>query len=275
MLNLIKMDLFRLLRSKTLRVGLIAAAIVAASSMLLSLGLLEIIKATSGGSDPSAAAEMAILFPCLAFLNGVSWADIVFYGVGSFSLFIGCMITASFIGSEQSCGYVKNIAGQIPHKGFLAISKFVATSVAMALVLLVYLAVCAPLTSVLFSSYITNGYAIGELIGAFALRLLLFVAVNAVIVFLCTLTKSHAAAMVTGAIFGIGVTTIVYFAISAVLGMLKIKFDVANLMPDGVNGMLRCDNLASILPQALTVSLVFIVGFVTGTYLLTEKRDVR
>ena len=73
---------------------------------------------------------------------------------------------------------MKNIAGQIPHKGVLAISKFVATSVAMALVLLVYLAVCAPLTSVLFSSYITNGYAIGELIGAFALRLLLFIAVS-------------------------------------------------------------------------------------------------
>jgi hypothetical protein len=275
MLNLIKMDLFRLLRSKTLRVGLIAAAIVAASCLLLSLGLLEIIKATSGGSDPSAAAEMAILFPCLAFLAGASWGDIVFYGVGSFSLFIGCMITASFIGSEQSCGYVKNIAGQIPHKGFLAISKFVATSVAMALVLLVYLAVCAPLTSLLFSSYITNGLAIGELIGAFALRLLLFIAVNAVIVFLCTLTKSHAAAMVTGAIFGIGVTAIVYFAITSVLGMLKIKFDVANLMPDGVNGMLNCSNLVEILPKALIVSLVFIVGFVTGTYLLTEKRDVR
>jgi hypothetical protein len=101
------------------------------------------------------------------------------------------------------------------------------------------------------------------------------VAVNAVIVFLCTLTKSHAAAMVTGAILGIGVTAIVYFAITSVLGMLKIKFDVANLMPDGVNGMLNCSNLVEILPKALIVSLVFIVGFVTGTYLLTEKRDVR
>ena len=274
MLNLIKMDLYRLLRSKTLRVGLIAAAIVALSCMLLSLGLLEIVKLTSG-DNLAAVAEMSFLFPCFAFLAGASWGDIVLYGVGSFSLFIGCMITASFIGSEQSCGYVKNIAGQIPHKGFLAISKFVATSVAMALVLLVYLAVCAPLTSVLFSSYITNGYAIGELIGAFALRFLLFIAVNAVIVFLCTLTKSHAAAMVTGAILGIGVTTIVYFAISSVLGMLKIKFDVANLMPDGVNGMLNCGNLVEILPKALTVSLVFIVAFVTGTYLLMEKRDVR
>ena len=274
MLNLIKLDLYRLLRSKTLRVGLVAAAIVALSCMLLSLGLLEIVKLTSG-DNLAAVAEMSFLFPCFAFLAGASWGDIVLYGVGSFSLFIGCMITASFIGSEQSCGYVKNIAGQIPHKGFLAISKFVATSVAMALVLLVYLAVCAPLTSVLFSSYITNGYAIGELIGAFALRFLLFIAVNAVIVFLCTLTKSHAAAMVTGAILGIGVTTIVYFAISSVLGMLKIKFDVANLMPDGVNGMLNCGNLVEILPKALTVSLVFIVAFVTGTYLLMEKRDVR
>ena len=274
MLNLIKMDLYRLLRSKTLRVGLVAAAIVALSCMLLSLGLLEIVKLTSG-DNLAAVAEMSFLFPCFAFLAGASWGDIVLYGVGSFSLFIGCMITASFIGSEQSCGYVKNIAGQIPHKGFLAISKFVATSVAMALVLLVYLAVCAPLTSVLFSSYITNGYAIGELIGAFALRFLLFIAVNAVIVFLCTLTKSHAAAMVTGAILGIGVTTIVYFAISSVLGMLKIKFDVANLMPDGVNGMLNCGNLVEILPKALIVSAVFIGGFVTGTYLLMEKRDVR
>ena len=274
MLNLIKMDLYRLLRSKTLRVGLIAAAIVALSCMLLSLGLLEIVKLTSG-DNLAAVAEMSFLFPCFSFLAGASWADIVLYGVGSFSLFIGCMITASFIGSEQSCGYVKNIAGQIPHKGFLAISKFIATSVAMALVLLVYLAVCAPLASALFSSYITNGYAVAELCGAVALRFLLFTAVNAVIVFLCTLTKSHAAAMVTGAILGIGVTTIVYFAINSVLGMLKIKFDVSNLMPDGVNGMLNCDNLLEILPKALAVSLVFIAGFVTGTYLLTEKRDVR
>ena len=274
MWNLIKMDFYRLFTGKTMKIGAFRAFLVSVGYMLLSLGLVELCQYASN-TDPEAAMGIALVIPQAGWIYGMDFVEIVLNGTAVLSLFIGCMISANFIGSEQSCGYVKNIAGQIPHKGFLAISKFVATSVAMALVLLVYLAVCAPLAAVLFSSYITNGYAIGELIGAFALRFLLFMAVNAVIVFLCTLTKSHAAAMVTGAILGIGVTTIVYFAISSVLGMLKIKFDVANLMPDGVNGMLNCGNLVEILPKALTVSLVFIGGFVTGTYLLMEKRDVR
>ena len=276
MLNLIKMDLYRLFRSKTLRVGLIAAAITAAACLLLSLGLLEIFKLTAV-DDPNAEdtlASLSFVFPMLGWLAGANWAEIVLFTTGSFSLFIGCMITASFIGTEQSCGYVKNIAGQIPHRGFLSISKFVVTSISQILVLLVYLIVACPLTLALFGSYI-NGYAVAELFGAVALRALLFVAVNAVIVFICTFTKSHAVAMVTGAILGIGVTSLVYLAINSVLGMLKIRLDVSHLMPDGVNGLLSIDSVGEVLPKALIVSAVFIIGFVTGTYLLTEKRDVR
>ena len=276
MLNLIKMDLYRLSRSKALRVGLIASFLVALIGMLLSLGILAIFK-TAIDQDPTMAEGvdgMAMLLSMLSWLNGADWSEIVFYMTGFFSLFIGCMITASFIGSEQSCGYVKNIAGQIPHRGLLVVSKFIVTSLSQILVLLVFLATACAFTNLLFGSYITS-YSIGKLLGALAVRTLLVVAINAVIVFLCTLTKSHAAAMVTGAVLSFGITKFAYMAANSVLGMLKIKIDIATLMPDGINNLLDVNNITDVLLKAILVSLIFITVFIPGAFYITEKRDVR
>ena len=45
MLNLVKMDIYRLFHSKTIKIGAIAAAIIAFLGMLLNFGILEILKA--------------------------------------------------------------------------------------------------------------------------------------------------------------------------------------------------------------------------------------
>lgn len=276
MLNLLRMDLYRLSRSKALRVGLIASFLVALIGMLLSMGILAIFKAAIE-QDPTLADGMdgmEMLLSILSWLNGADWGEIVFYTTGFFSLFIGCMITASFIGSEQSCGYVKNIAGQIPHRGLLVVSKFIVTSLSQILVLLVFLATACLLTNVLFGNYITS-YSIGKLFGALAVRILLVIAINAVIVFLCTLTKSHAAAMVTGAVLSIGITKFLYMIANSVLSMLKIKIDIATLMPDGINSILGINNITEVLLKAILVSVIFIAVFISGASFLTEKRDVR
>lgn len=276
MLNLLRMDLYRLSRSKALRVGLIASFLVALIGMLLSMGILAIFKAAIE-QDPTMADGMdgmEMLLSILGWLNGADWSEIVFYTTGFFSLFIGCMITASFIGSEQSCGYVKNIAGQIPHRGLLVVSKFIVTSLSQILVLLVFLATACLLTNVLFGNYITS-YSIGKLLGALAVRILLVIAINAVIVFLCTLTKSHAAAMVTGAVLSIGITKFLYMIANSVLSMLKIKIDIATLMPDGINNILGINNITDVLLKAILVSVIFIAVFISGAAFLTEKRDVR
>ena len=46
MLNLVKMDFYRLFRSRAIKVGAITAAIAALLGMALNLGILEIIKLT-------------------------------------------------------------------------------------------------------------------------------------------------------------------------------------------------------------------------------------
>jgi ABC-type transport system involved in multi-copper enzyme maturation permease subunit len=113
------------------------------------------------------------------------------------------------------------------------------------------------------------------LIEGLLLRFLLFCAIDAVVLFFCTLTKSHSIAMVIGAIFGIGITKLVYLAIDALLEMIKITLNVAKNMPDGINGLISVSNLGTITVRAIIVAVVFIAAFLIGAVLLFRKRDVK
>lgn len=273
MRNLIKMDFYRLFHSKALKVCIIVSVIVSFVGMLLNLGILEIIKLGTV-DDPSSAADMEILFPIVAWLGGVDFADVVISGTGTFSLFIACMVASNFVGAEQSCGYVKNIAGQLSNRGLTIVSKFIITCFIQLLVLVIYTIVCSICAGIFFGSYIT-GYSIVGLVQALVLRFLLFCAIDAILLFFCTLAKSHAIAMVIGAIFGIGVTTLVYMGINALLDFLKITVNVAHIMPDGINGLIRVANVGDIAVRAIVVAVVFIVAFVGGSVWIFRKRDVR
>ena len=273
MFNLIKMDLYRLFHSKAIKVGMVASAIIAFVGMLLNLGVIEIVR-MSMGEDPAVYESIGFIFPTVVWLNGVDFATIVLTGTNVLSLFVACMVVASFIGAEQSCGYVKNIAGQLSNKGLTVVSKFVVTCLVQLIILVIYTIVSALCASLFFGNYI-NAYSIDKLIGALALRFALFCAIDAILLFFCTLTKSHGIAMVVGAIFGIGVTNLAYFAINMLLGAVKITIDIAKFMPDGINGILSIGSLGSVAVRAIIVSVVFIVAFLVASIMIFKKRDVK
>ena len=273
MWKLIKMDFYRLFNGKAIKVGALMACVVSAVYMLFSLGMIEITK-FSFQTDPSAATQMGIFLPQVAWMNGVDFAEIVFSSTAALALFIGCMISANFIGTEQSCGYTKNFAGQLPNKGYMAVSKFVVTSFAQLIVLGVYAIVSSVLAQLILSQYIT-GYDLKNLFAALGLRLMLHLAINAIIIFICTLTKSHAIAMVVGSIFGIGVTKFIYIVLGLILSSVKINFDITSFMPDGVNGQLSLDSVGELSIRAIIVSFAFMVVFVAANYAILQKRDVK
>ena len=153
MLNLIKMDFYRLFSSKTIKMGAVIAVLMCAGYMVLSMGVLALAE-FAFKEDPLALEGLSFVLAQLAWTQGVDFAEIVFSGTAAFSLFIGCMITANFIGSEQSCGYTKNFAGQLTDKGYMAISKFVVTSVAQLMILVIYTIVSAALAVLLFGKVI-------------------------------------------------------------------------------------------------------------------------
>ena len=273
MLSLIKMDFYRLFTSKTIKVGGIIACVVCVGYMLLSLGIIELAKFVAQTS-PESFLGLELFISQVSWLNGVDFASIVFGTTSVLTLFIGCMISANFIGSEQSCGYAKNFAGRFSNKGYLPISKLVVTSVAQVLVLLIYVIVSSILAVVLFGQYI-NGYNIGSLLAALGLRLLLHLAINSIIIFVCTLAKSHAVAMVVGCIFGIGVTKVGYLAVDVVLGTLNINISIGSIMPDGINSQLSIDSVGDLAIKAILASVIFIAVFLAANYALVRRRDVR
>ena len=273
MWNLIKMDFYRLFSSKAIKIGALMACIVSVAYMLLSLGIVEITKLALKDT-PEVATEMGLLLSQVAWINGVDFSDIVLSGTAAFSLFVACMMSANFIGSEQSCGYTKNFAGQLPNRGYMVISKFVVTSFIQLMVLGIYTIVSVIFAKFVFGQYI-NGYQIDMLFAGLGLRLLLHLAVNTIIIFLCTLTKSHAIAMVAGCIFGIGITKIAYMAITMILSAVKVEFNIANYMPDGINSQIAVDSISGLYGKAILVSLAFIVVFLGANYYVVSKRDVK
>jgi hypothetical protein len=142
MLNLIKMDFYRLFRTKAVRVGAIAAVLFAFFTSLLNLGIVKIIEYAMV-DDPNAADGMSEFFSVVGWMNGVDFAQVVLTGTGMLSLFLSCMIAASYIGGEQSCGFAKNVAGQLPNRGLMVVSKFIATCFIHLMVLIIYTIVCS------------------------------------------------------------------------------------------------------------------------------------
>jgi ABC-type transport system involved in multi-copper enzyme maturation permease subunit len=272
------MDLYRLFFSKVFRIGLIVAFAVSFLIMALNLGLIELLKLVAE-SDPNTTTDgLEGLFPVIGWMNtGVDFADVVFTGTAgnTLCLFIACMLSANFISSEQSCGYFKNIAGQFPNRYLTVLSKFIVTCLINLIVLVIYVVVDSIFAPIFFGNYI-NSYNIGALFGGLALRLLIFFAINAVILFFCVLAKNQSIAMVIGAIFGIGVTSLVYFGINALISMLKIdNIDVSRIMPDGINGLISVSSLGNIVVEGIVSPLIFIAVFVFGAIMLVEKRDVK
>ena len=273
MWKLIKMDFYRLFSSKTIKIGAVIACLVCAGYMLVSRGIVSLAELALK-EDPLAVAGLGLFLPQVAWIEGVDFSELVFSGTSVFSLFIGCMISANFIGSEQSCGYTKNFAGQLANKGYIAVSKFAATSVVQVVLLVIYTVVCALGAVILFGNYI-NGYAIGNLLAVLSLRLMLHLAINAMVVFICTFTKSHAIAMVAGCIFGMGITKFAYSAVEVLLGVMKINFPISGYMPDGINGQLALDMVGELAVKAIVVSIAFMVAFTAANYIVLQKRDVK
>ena len=270
MFNLIKMEFYRLFRTKSVKIGAICAAVVSFMYMLFNFGILELVKRLL----PDAAFGIGMLFSVVFWLEGVDFAEIILKATGAFSLFLSCVIAASYIGAEQSSGYVKNIAGQLPNRGLLIGSRFVATCFIQFMVLAIYTVVSSACALIFFGKYI-NACSIGALIFGLILRFLLFCAVDAALLFFCTLTKSHAIAMVIGAIFGTGATGIVYSTASVFLSILKINVNISMLMPDGINGLINPSSVGEIAVRAILVSAIFILGFTFSAAMVIKKRDVK
>ncbi|MBO5934366.1 MAG: ABC transporter permease [Clostridia bacterium] len=213
------------------------------------------------------------LFPYADWFSQVSIFTVILTVTSYLSLMILCMISSNFINEEQANGYFKNIAGQVKDKSMLILSKFFTVFVISLAVLVCYVAGSALASVILMGNSLTFDYPDGF---AFAMctRFVLYLAVNAIIIFLCTLTKSKSLAIVFGLVFGTGVTRFDYSILVTFLGMvLKTDIYIASFTPDGQVFSISAESTNGDLVKAFAVGVCYIVAFLLFSSLILKKRD--
>lgn len=271
MLNLIKMDLYRLFKTKSLKTGVIISAMISFVTIAIIAFLSNLVPQLS----PDSQVTMTEMMPFVNWRNSVSFYDIILTATNVLSLMVSAVLASIFINEEQINGYIKNIAGQVKNKGMMIVAKFVALAVMTLFVLIAYTAGATVSGFVFFNNAITYE-GLTQFLAVFGTKYVIYLSVNAIILFLCNLTKSKTLAVAVGVIFGSGASIIVYNIISTFIGIvLKLEVPVASYVPDGlVFGLTMTAPSAEII-KAIAVAVAYIVVFIVASMVVMKKRDTR
>lgn len=268
MLNLIKMDTYRLIKSKSFKVGLLISLIFsfAVISIIAAIGkLMPLLE--EGGEG------IFFLIPYTDWFTQVSIFTVILTATSYLSLMISCMLSSNFINEEQANGYFKNIAGQVKDKSMLILSKFFTIGVISFSVLLCYI-IGSSIAAFLFLSKTIVFDNPGGFIFAILTRFVLYLAVNSIIIFLCTLTKSKSLAIAFGLVFGTGITRFAYSILATFIDMIiKVEIPISTFTPDGQVFSITAESTNGDLAKALAVGICYIAAFLFLSSMLLKKRD--
>lgn len=273
MFNLIKMDLRRLTRTKSFWIMIAVAVLLAGFSVYMTDYTRELqqdIYAESGGVFFSVESQ-----PWL--VGKLNFTDLVNIDAAGLSLTLLCAIFVPlFVNAEQKNGYIKNIAGQLPNRSALVLSKLVAVAVQVLVIFATYILSMAILGKIFW------GADLGlESVGGFAkmvsLHYLLHVSFATVIMALTIFLRGSGLAMTYGILASSTMTSLVYALVDTLLHKCGIsdKFSVGNYAIENCIGIVSPDLAGKDLARVLVVGITFLVAFAAAAMAVMQKRDVK
>lgn len=242
----------------------VSLAVVGVFNIIFNLGLAFIMKIFGQG----AVAEQVILADTIASPFFIPMLVVL--------LFVSMVV---FSYADISGGFIKNIAGQIPNKSSLIISKFIVIGVHN----LMFFAV-GSLTNMI-GKLIVIGMGMAQLadpgnIAAALLTLLLkwllSMAIAAILLFVTNGIRNKVLGSVIGVIIGTGSLSLAYMGLSTAVDNIfhTENFNLAMYMPDTLmNNVSVAANTAVI--NAVIVSVVCIAIFLTLTIKVFNSRDIK
>ena len=192
----------------------------------------------------------------------------------SLLLIIVFVSAVSFLYSDMENGYIKNIAGQLPNRGVLVNAKFIIVAIHNFLFF-----VCAVLSSILgnaIGSKVVVDDAVPQGIATVLLKWLLSISLTCILIMITTGFKNKTLATVMGVFFATGLLSLVYMGINTAASKFikNVEFDISDFMPDSLMSSVDVINNEYVM-NAIVMSIIFIVLFLTITYIIFRKRDVK
>ena len=253
--NLIRMDLYRMRKAKSFLVYVILAAAFAVAltplyELLALLGRLLTNEVSLSSKTAKLSDIIANPFPVMNAMLTLLSASAFFY-------------------ADMENGYIKNIAGQMPRKGYTVLSKFIAAIAHNLLFMIV--GVAFNLIGTLPFKRIEMGN-LAESISVFGLKFLLAQSLCAVLLLTSSSLRSKSLSSVLAVLMGTGMMWLVYIGIDAGISQVIKDYDIVlgNYMPDQ---LLNADSPKAI--RAILSSLITGGVFLPLAVRIFDKRDVK
>lgn len=282
MLNILKMDLYRLFKSKFVYVLLIivvAFMVLNAKSMQYSLDYMKENLSDFSQSTGSDDTDL-VLSETLEYATGQrDYTFSIFFNsmLGGTSLFtIIAIFAAIFVNAPQKTGFIKTIAQYAPDRGMFTISNLISITIFTVIMLLVSFIGALVGFGIFFDNLNFNGFS--DYIGLMLIYLLLNIAFGTFVMMFATVIKSTGLSMTIGILCSAG-TGLVFFKLIDML-IRKIfetdgSFSIANYtITENITQLgLDCDN--SIIVRSVVVGFVYIIVSTVISMIVMKKRDVK
>ncbi len=286
MFNLMKMDIYRMFHSVSTWVILAVTAGLAVFFILMTnsdldamaddAGYAQEMEAESQADDELQMGIYSDTDP--AWISGdIEAGELIGTGMRSGLLTLLCVIfSALFANADQKNGYIKNIAGQLPHRGVLALSNAVAAAIQIFLMMAVFSAGIVLSGMILWGNRICVG-PVKDLFLFLAVQYLLNLGFSALIQLLSIVTRSSAFAMTAGILAVMGLLVPVYSLINRAVGQFRPKwnFDITRYVMEGNIPAVGMGAPSEVLIRGCAVGCVFLLISTAIAMLILNKRDVR
>lgn len=286
MYNLIKMDFYRLFRIKSFWIMILAAVGIAFFSAVMTNVDLEMMKEqpspavmqTEISKNGEVVAEFGIYTETnKEWVHGdIPFSELLDCSLRSGILLILCVIFVPlFVNGEYKSGYIKNIAGQLPFKGALVLSKISAAVVQIFVILAVFSAATGLAGVILWGQRFVPG-SLQDFMVCFGLQFLLHFAFAIVAMFLTVLFKNSAISMVFGILCSMGISGIlaglVNHLLQSVDGLEKINL-LKYLIEVNVQNVTASVGRETVIRMVL-VGISYIVLAGALSIAVVQKRDI-
>ena len=281
MLNIIKMDLYRMLKTKSMYViWIVLAAILLITTSLCKTDY-ELL------TEKDAMKQEQVTEPTVDNINvgmmvmlptepgeKVTVYDIFFANSqGKLYALLLVIFTVLFSTADISSGYIKNIGGQVGNRGSLIFSRSIALSVFTVLTMA---------GAFLFQAA-ANGIVFGELewgntkaiLSYFVTELALHYALVLICMAIAIILKNNVISMVIAVCLSMNVMTIVYGVINSAIQKIGIQnFQIYKYTITGKLSLLPMNPSGNECLAAFGVAIVFIVMMISVSSVVFQKRDI-
>lgn len=279
MSNFIRMELYRLIKTKSFLVAVIAAVCAAAFSVYGFYW--EFTQLQDGGitpdmfSESDSAVDTGIIINAnVDWISGtVPFRDIISGIVNSgMVLLIIAIFVPLYVNAEYKTGYIKNLISRMENRSKLVIPNMLGSAV-IVLTLLAVIVASGFLCSVILFGNALSLETSADFAAFLAIQLFLHIGYAVFLQFLCCATFSSTAPLAAGLILSLGMAeSVISAAVSALTDnaerILKL-FPVYNVRNLTVNAS------GAALMQSLAVGVIFIIVCAAAAVITLKKKDIR